>query len=293
VTGPLDPAGDVSVVVVAYREHEVLSNCLQSFEEHRPSRVLEVIVVDNSADGSGATVAGRFPWVDHVANERNVHFRPGNNLGARRARGRYLMLLNPDTLLVDSGSIAALARALDDDQTVGFSGPLIRGPAGELAPQGESIPGIGELVAMKTRLNTIWPGNPFSKDRIRATLPPASSGPVPTVSAAALLCRREEFLAVGGFDERARIYYEEPELARKLHARGKHGYYCADATIIHLWRQGGSLHADLPGQIAEFDEGLETYYLITYGWRGRLLLGLLDAPSVVGRTLTRLRSSRR
>jgi GT2 family glycosyltransferase len=144
---------------------------------------------------------------------------------------------------------------------------------------------------MKTRLNSVWPRNPFAKDRIRESLPPSVSGPVPTVSAAALLCRREEYLAVGGLDERARVYYEEPELARKLGARGLHGFYCTDAVVDHLWRQGGSLRVDLAGQIAEFDEGLRTYYELFYGRRGRLLLALLDAPGALVQRLTRLRKA--
>lgn len=284
---PLDASGDVSVVIVAYREHGVLVACLASFEEHRPHRVGEVIVIDNTADGSGVAMPEQFPWVDYVANEENVHFRAANNQGARRARLPYLLLLNPDTVVVDTGSVAAMAGVLDRDPRVGFVGPLMRGEEGTIGPQGEPIPGIGELLAMKLRLNSVWPGNPWDKDRIRAALPPAASGPVPTVSAAALLCRREQYLAVGGLDERARAYYEEPELARKLGRLGMHGYYCAEASVRHLWRRGGSRTVDLAAQIAEFDEGLAAYYGSAYGWRGRALLVGLDAGAAALRAVRR------
>src|SRR5262245_167696 len=102
--GPLDPQGDVSVVIVAYRSPGALAGCLESFERHRPDRIGELIVVDNSVDGSCKPVMERFPWAEHVENPTNLHFRAGCNQGAQRARGRYLILLNPDTRLLDSTS---------------------------------------------------------------------------------------------------------------------------------------------------------------------------------------------
>src|SRR5207247_3468598 len=64
-------------------------------------------------------------------------------------------------------------------------------------------------------------------------------GPAETLSAAALLCRREQFLAIGGFDERAKMYWEEHELARKMRRLGLRGHYRADAFLFHHWRKGG------------------------------------------------------
>src|SRR5215208_3394568 len=105
VGGPLDPSGDVSVTITTYKTYDVVRACLRSFEDHRPRRVGEVIVVDNSADDETPRADDEFPWIRYVRNSENVHFRRAVNQGARIARHRYLLILNPDTYLTDSDSI--------------------------------------------------------------------------------------------------------------------------------------------------------------------------------------------
>ena len=270
---PLDPFGDISVAVVAYRTPEFLQACLQSIEEQRPRRVAEVIVVDNSADGSGDAVATRHQWATYIANPTNIHFRRACNQAARLARCRYLFFLNPDTFFVNANAVDQLAAVLDRDPGVGIVGPMLRGDDGLLAPQGEPLAGLRTLVAGKSGLDRIWPRNPLRRRR-----PPAAirheSGPVETVTAAALLCRREDFLAVGGFDERTRMYWEEHELARKFGQRGLTAYYLPEAFVFHHWRKGGS-ELD-PAVMAYFDDAERLYYETFFGRVGRALYRTLS-----------------
>jgi GT2 family glycosyltransferase len=157
---PLDPAGDVSVVVVAYRTPERLLECLASFEAQLPQRVHEVIVIDHSALPEQEPPAGQFPWITYEANEANVHFRRGANQGVSRARCRYVMVLNPDTRLLAGDTIARLAEVLDAQPQIGLVGPRLPGADGRDAPQGESRAGLGYLVVYKLHLAALWPGNP-------------------------------------------------------------------------------------------------------------------------------------
>ena len=137
------------------------------------------------------------------------------NQGVRRASLPYVFVLNPDTYLTDSDSIAKLAETLDRDPSIGFVAPKLRGDDGNLAPQGERVAGLAYLLGVKTYANAAWPGNPIARRHSRVGLSRELPGPADTVSAAAVLVRRDEFLAVGGFDERARMYWEEHELARE------------------------------------------------------------------------------
>lgn len=284
---PLHADGDISVAIVAYRTPEVLAECLASFERHRPARVTEVIVVDNSADGSVAPVAGRFPWIEYVGNAENLHFRKAANQAARRARGRYLLLLNPDAYLTDGRAPAQLAEVLDRDPTVGLVGPMIRGDDGLLAPQGERLPGIADLLAQKLYVNTVWPRNPLARRHARVGVSREASGPVETLAAAALMCRREEFLRVGGFDERAAAYWEEPEMARKLRRLGLRAYYLADAFVYHRWRQGGGLLETQAQRDAHFRVSTRLYYREFYGPAGGLLFDALEGLQQIARRLRR------
>jgi hypothetical protein len=273
---PLHDDGDVSVVIVAYRARDALAACLRSFEEHRPARVGQVVVVDNTAPPERPSPADEFAWIDYDAVGENLHFRRGVNRGAERATRPYLLILNPDTVLMDSDSVARLAEVLDQDPSVGFAGPRMQGDDGLLAPQGERLAGLMYLFSLKSYLNAIWPGNPVVRRHTRVTAARTRSGRVETVSAGALLCRLAEFRRVGGFDGRATIYWEEHELARKLRRLGLHGYYDADAFVYHSWRKGGTEHDGSSSQ-RYFDEAMALYYREYVGRIGALAFAGLDA----------------
>ena len=280
---PLDPEGDVSVAIVTYKTYEVVQECLRSFEQHAPRRVGEVIVVDNSADDETPHANAEFPWIRYARNTTNVHFRRAVNQGARMARLPYLFILNPDTHLTDSDSIAKLAEVLDTDPKVALVGPKMRGDDGLLAPQGERLPGIAYLVAHKLFVNALWNDNPIMRRHRRAGDDREASGPVETLAAAALMCRTSEFAAVGMLDERATVYWEEQELARKFRRRGQHAYYRADAFVFHHWRKGGGEHDSSATTAAYFEEGMRLYYEQSYGRLGRLTYDLLRlVPALAG-----------
>jgi hypothetical protein len=284
---PLDPQGDISAVIVAYRTPDVLAECLGSIERWRPRRLAEVVVVDNSAGDEWPSPEATHPWIRYVRNSENVHFRRGVNQGARLAAARYLLLLNPDTYLTDGESLARLAELLDEHPEIGLVGPKIQGDDGRLAPQGERLPGLAYLVAQKTHLNRLWPGNPIARRRSRPADPRDRSGVVETLTAAVLLLRRDEFLAVGGLDERVAAYWEEQELARKLRRIGRSAYYRADAFVFHRWRKGGGALEPPELMRRRFDDAMRLYYRQSYGRLGGLLYGLLDAPSAVRRARRR------
>lgn len=282
-----DPDGDVSVVIVAYQCEDILDECLASFERHKPERVGEVLVIDNTVPTPQSTVAKRYDWVGYDPVGENLHFRKAVNRGAQRARLPYLFVLNPDTRLDDAQSIAKLAEVLDDDKTVGFVGPKMASSDGVPAPQGERLAGLLYLFALKSYLNTIWRSNPIARWASRAGVSREHSGPVATVSAGAMLCRRNEFLAVGGFDERATIYWEEHELARKLKKCGLHGYYRADAFVFHYWRKGGTEHDSMNDSKGYFNDAMALYYRTQCGVAGHVLFAMLDRWQRLARKVTR------
>jgi GT2 family glycosyltransferase len=243
-----------------------------------------VIVIDNSVEVEGVPPP---EWIEYERNDENRHFRGGVNQGVRRARLPYVFILNPDTYLTDSDSIAKLAETLDRDASIGFVAPKLRGDDGKLAPQGERTAGLAYLVALKGYVNALWPANPIARRHMRAGASRDVSGRVDTVSAAAVMCRREQFLAVGGFDERARMYWEEQELARKLRRLGLHGYYRADAFVFHRWRKGGTEHATSADAQRYFEEAMRLYYRTFYGRAGGVLFDALDRLQRAVRRLKR------
>src|SRR5688572_1381609 len=92
---------NLSIIIVSWNTRELLAQCLSSIQSTtRPETVanLEVFVVDNaSSDGSAALVRQHFPWVKLIQSAENLGFARGNNLAIRQSTGRYVLLLNPDT----------------------------------------------------------------------------------------------------------------------------------------------------------------------------------------------------
>src|SRR5690606_1303613 len=126
---------DVSVVIVNYNVREFLEQALESVARASAGLTVETFVVDNdSADGSVAMVRERFPDVRVIANEENVGFARANNQAIREARGRYLLILNPDTLLQED-TLQALVGFMDRHPEAGAAGCRILNPDGTFAPE--------------------------------------------------------------------------------------------------------------------------------------------------------------
>src|SRR5262245_16737393 len=130
----LDEAGpvDVSVCIVNWKARDLLRQCLISLHDQPQGVRLETIVVDNaSADGAADMVEEEFPDVLLIRNEENAGFSRANNQAARRARGRYVLFLNNDTV-VPPETLGTLVDYMHAHPDVGMIGPRLRGVDGEI-----------------------------------------------------------------------------------------------------------------------------------------------------------------
>src|SRR5215475_2512751 len=114
----------VSIIIVSFNARAHLERCLQSLHDSPPSRLREIIVVDNASNDGSADAARGWPGVRVIEAGANLGFAAGNNVGIRASSGEYLLLLNSDTM-VPPGAIDALAAALDRDPSVAIVGPRL------------------------------------------------------------------------------------------------------------------------------------------------------------------------
>ena len=122
----------LSIIIVSWNTRKLLEDCLVSILAKPPTSPFETWVVDNaSTDGSSRMVREKFPQVHLVENRENVGFARANNQALQRCTGKYVLLLNPDTL-VASGSLQALADFLDKHPEAGAAGARILNPDGSL-----------------------------------------------------------------------------------------------------------------------------------------------------------------
>lgn len=226
---------DLSVLIVTYRNPELTRDCLASVREQTPGVAHEVIVVDNaSGDGTPDMIAREFPEVVLVRSEHNLGFAAGNNVAAARARGRHLVLLNPDTVVLDRALERLLAFAREQPGEGIYGGRTLR-PDGTLDPSscwGEQTPWSAACFA--TGLSTLLRGNPVFDPESLGRWPRDSVRDVGVVTGCLLLCSRVAWKALGGFDERFFMYGEDADLSTRARRRGMRVAITPDATIVHV-----------------------------------------------------------
>jgi hypothetical protein len=221
----------LSIVIVSWNTRDLLRRCLASIRANHGDLEVEVVVVDNgSHDGTPAMIRGEFPDVVLVEPGENLGFSRGNNVGLARARGQWLMLLNPDTEIVGD-ALPTLVSFLEDQPHVGVVGPQIFYGDGSRQPTRHRFPTVLTLFLASTPLHQL--ARPVLRSYYMENRPHDQPQPVDWLSGAALLLRREVYEAVGGLDEQFFMYFEETDWQRRVKAAGWAIWYLPAATIRH------------------------------------------------------------
>jgi GT2 family glycosyltransferase len=285
----------LSIVIVTWNVCEPLRACLRSIpaslrdSSSDPLAMgaalsAEIIVVDNgSADGSVPMVAADFPEVRLIPNGANLGFAQACNQGIRQSRGRYVLLLNPDTLLFP-GTLYCMVKFLDEHPQVGALGCRIVGADGQTDYQGaRRLPSIGNELLEKTGLARCFPRSRLLGGYLIGFWDHASSRPVETLSGACLMVRRECLAQVGLLDESFFMYCEDADLCLRLSRAGWQVYYYAKAQVVHQGGQSTQQQRDEMGIIAlqSIARFLAKHRGRTYATLYRLLMMALSAAKVV------------
>jgi len=228
---------DVSVVIVSWNTRALTVACLASLPAAATGLTWDAWVVDNaSADDSVAEIRRRFPEVHLVANTANEGFAAANNRAIRASAGRYVLLLNSDTVMAP-GSLEHLVRFADGRAGAGVVGPRLLNPDGSLQSgptpfpslwtEFLSVSGIGRRIAFR--------GYPSRGPRRSGTAQRTGY-----VMGACMLARRQAIDDVGVLDEGYFMYSEEPDWCWRMHQRGWETWYTPDAAVTHFGGQSTS-----------------------------------------------------
>ena len=262
----------LSVVVLSWNTRELLAACLGSLEAVRDELPFEVIVVDNaSADGSADMVAERFGGFTLVRNGRNDGYAIGNNLGAARATGRYVMTLNSDTE-VPPGALTTLVDFLETHPGHGACGPRLDHPDGRPQLSCKTFPTLWTAVFFDTVFERWFPGNRSIPEYFMQDFDHTSSRDVDQPPGAALVVRRELWERLGGFDPELWLFFNDVDLCRRLAAEGHAIAYVAEARILH---HEGASTSQFPEFGAIWHRNRMAYYRKTFGWWGALVARLM------------------
>ena len=260
-----------TIVIVGYRAYPELRQCLTSLARHEPD--IDVVVIDHSSDPhEGAALSSSFPWVVYRPTDRNPGFAAGVNAAAREARG-HLLLLNPDCELT-MPIAAPLLGILDAEPGAGIVGGLVREADGTVQASARRFPDATTGLAGRTSwLSRALPDNPLTRRNL-TTAPDAGVRQVDWVSGALMLVRRDTFDALGGFDERFFLYWEDADFCKRAAMAGWSTWYAPVAEVVHRTARA-SRHAPIRS-LAAFHVSAFRYY-----WKHGSALARLLSPIVV------------
>ena len=235
----------MSIMVVSYNTRELTLACLQSVLDQTAGVDYVLIVVDNaSADGSADAIARQIPSATLIALNENVGFARANNLAARRATGEFLLLLNPDTLLLDGAAGRALAFA-QANPSAGIVGGRTFFADMSLNPTScHGRPTPWSLLCIGTGLAKLFPRNRWFDPESLGSWQRNTPRQVDVVTGCFCLIRRSLWDALGGFDEDFFMYGEDTDLCIRARKAGSTCMICPDAKVMHYGGQSEKARAD-------------------------------------------------
>lgn len=229
----------LSIVIVNYNAKLLLEQCLVSLQKATTGIISETIIVDNnSTDGSRNYLPSKFPEVKYVFNEENTGFTKACNQGAKLCSGKYMLFLNPDTLLpADSlGRCISFFEKTADAGAVGVR--MTNGDDKFLKESKRAFPSPATSFFKLFGLAFIFPASRILAGYYMPHLPEKEIHPVDVLSGAFMIVKREVFEKAGGFDETFFMYGEDIDLCHRIQQSGYKNYYLGTVTISHL--KGGS-----------------------------------------------------
>ena len=276
---------DLSIVIVSWNTCRLLDECLESVRQELARQgdemnlQAEVFVVDNgSTDGSVEMVRTRYPDAKVIANQHNPGFAGANNQALAEARGRFSLLLNPDTVVLPDG-FGALVRFMDDHPRAGAAGSRLLNTDRTLQPSCSPAPTLARELWRMFHIDRLYPYGEYDMSRWSLTEP----RPVDSVQGAAMLVRRSVQDQVGPLDASYFMYSEEVDWCTRIRRAGWEIYWVPSSQIVHYGGQSASQVAD--AMFLQLYLGKIQYFHKHWGrtatWAYKLVLGLATLARLV------------
>jgi len=260
---------DLSIIVLSYNTKDITLSCLSSIVQHTRGLSYEIIVVDNASNDGSSDAIEEFshsrPQVTLIRSAENLGFGRGNNLGAKRAKGEYLLFLNSDTRLTDNALNESYEFVISKPDLGVYSCRLLNEDK-SIQPSGGHFPTLPRLLAWQFFLDDL----PFIGDKF-VSIHPHESGFIfldrffkskkrdvvlsesdkhpDWVTGAFMVIPKKVFKEVGGFDEKIFMYTEEMELAYRICRLGYKTYFRKSPSIIHLGGASGGSYLALSSEV--------------------------------------------
>jgi GT2 family glycosyltransferase len=225
---------DVAIIIVNYNSADHIEKCLNSVYTEARGVTQQIIVVDNnSKDGTVDLIIKKFPKVQLINSEKNLGFAAGVNLGASFAQSRFLLLLNPDTIILNH-AVDTIVEFADKEPQYGLYGGRTFRADGELefsSCWGE--PTLWSTALFALGLTTLAPRNKWLDPESLGRWKRDTVKEVGVITGCFLLTTSQIWKGLEGLDERYFMYGEDVDFSMRARKRGHRPVICPDATLVH------------------------------------------------------------
>lgn len=267
----------LSVCIVSWNTKDLLKKCLASIYKYPPKCEFEVFVADNaSADGTASMVRTEFPQVILIQNTENIGFAAANNREFELAKGRYLLILNPDTEIF-GGSIDVLVDFLDTNADAGVVAPKLLNSDGSLQRSCMGFPTVGAMAMRQLFLEALLPFNPYTKKYLMSDFKYDMLTEVDQPMGACLLIRKEIIDRIGPFDNGYYMFFDEVDLCFRIKKAGWKIFFDPSSSVMH--HGGTAVKKWSPVKLSKVWTTSRNYYFKKHYGRPALI-GLYAADTI-------------
>lgn len=284
---------DLSIIIVSWNVREKLKDNLRAIYESRNIN-FEVFAVDNNShDKTAEMVKKDYPQVKLIANRENLGFARACNQAIKQAKGRHILLLNPDMRVFDD-TLSNMVSWLDHHEQAWVAGCRLIDESARLIKQIRRFPALADQLAIILKLPHIFPG--ILNKYLRSDFDYSKSSPVDSIRGGFFMIRKETIKKVGLLDERFFLWFEEVDYCRRVKMAGGEVWYTPNAECIDLIGQSFKQVENMVKQKYFRDSMLEyfkkwrpayEYWLLKLAWpAGLAIVGLGGIFGISGRAKT-------
>lgn len=245
----------ISFIIVNWNTKDILSKCLKSIYDNKPSYSMEIILVDNaSTDGSADLVRATFPEVIIIQNDSNLGFAKANNIGIRKSKGRYVCLINSDVLILEN-CMNLMIEFIDKNPTVGILSPKLLQPDFSLNSNCRKFPTLWNNLTAALGLHILFSKSSFFSTVEMSYFNHDEIRDIEVIAGSFWLVRRKAIDQVGLLDEDFFIYAEDMDWCRRFWSAGWRVVFFPQANAIH-YHGSSSSKMPIKLQIQQYRAGL-------------------------------------
>lgn len=263
---------DISVIIVTWNSADEIVKCINSVIDASGDLNTELIIIDNNSSDNSFELVNNitFPKLNTVKNAENLGYTKAVNQGIKLSQGKYVLLLNPDTVL-EKNSIKVMYDFLESNPTYGACAPLMKNPDGSIQYSVRNFPTYWRMFCEFSLLAYIFPNSKLFGSWKAKYLDYSSEQDIEQPMAAAFMIRSELLAKTGNMDERFRMFFNDVDLCKKVYDSGSKIRLLPSSVVTH--EHGASIKKDRANMIRIWNDDCAKYFEKHFG-RSLLLLWL-------------------